>query len=220
MKFILVVILVLNGLALAADPPTTQHNPTTRASDEILEKLQADLKTVTTIEADFQQEKKLAVLDHVLKIRGHFALQKPNKMVWIVKEPVKYAIRIEGDELRQWDEDTNKVQIIHLGGDPTFKAITEQLQSWFIGDYKQLASSYDVFLEGENPLALGFTPKPGLMIAKVLKHIDVRFGQDNKYIDRMVVHEAGGDTTTLEFIDTKINEPVKKEVWEMPPHDR
>lgn len=219
--------LVLVGLAFAAEPATkpptsqpTAHNPTTRASQEVLDKLQQELTSVETIEADFAQEKQLKVLKHKLKITGHFALQKPDKLVWIVDKPVKYAIKVEGDELRQWDEDTNKVQVVHVGGDPTFKAITDQLQSWFLGDYRTLAESYDVYLESESPLTLGFTPKSGTMVASVLSHVDLIFSGDGKYLDKMIIREAGGDVTTLNYIDTRINQPIAKETWEIPPHGR
>jgi outer membrane lipoprotein-sorting protein len=206
------------GAQSSASQPA--HNPTTRASKEVLEKLQNDLKTVSSVEADFQQEKRLKVLKHSLKITGHIALQKPNKLVWIVNEPVKYAIKIEGDEVHQWDEDTNKVQVIHLGNDPTFKAVTEQLQSWFLGDYAKLAENYDVYQEGESPLKLGFTPKSGTMVSSVLSHVDLIFSADGKYIEQMVIRESAGDVTTLKYIDPKINQPISKETWEIPPHGR
>jgi outer membrane lipoprotein carrier protein len=203
-----------------ADSPATQPAPTTRASEELLTHLQGQLKTVETVQADFVQEKKLSVLNHTLTIKGHFALQKPNRLVWIVREPVKYAVRIDGDEIRQWDEDTDQVQVIHLGGDPTFQAVTQQLQAWFMGDYKILAESYDVEAQGDHPLRLGFVPKPDTMVAKVLKRVDLSFGQDDLYIDKMVVQEAGGDLTTLQFNNTRLNQPIPKETWEIPPHER
>ena len=213
---------VVTAIAVYAAPSTqpAAHNPTTRASTEVLDKLQADLQTVESVEADFEQEKQLKLLKHKLKISGHFALQKPNKLVWIVDKPVRYAIKVEGDELKQWDEDTNKVQTVHLGGDPTFKAITEQLQSWFLGDYKTLSENYDVYLENESPLTLGFTPKEGSMVAGVMGHIDLVFSGDNKYLERMVIRESNGDVTTLNYLNTKINEPIAEKTWEIPPNGR
>jgi outer membrane lipoprotein carrier protein len=222
-SLILFLTLVVVAPTYGAEAPATQpaeHRPTTRASDELLNRVQDDLKTVESVEADFSQEERLKLLKHSLKISGHFALQKPAKLVWIVDKPVKYAIKVEGDELRQWDEDTNKVQVVHLGGDPTFKAITEQLQSWFLGDYKSLAANYDVYLESESPLTLGFTPKAGTMVASVLEHVDLIFGVENKYLDRMIIREAGGDVTTLNYLNTKINQPIDKSTWEIPPHGR
>jgi outer membrane lipoprotein carrier protein len=219
-KLATTILICLFVRAAHADAPATQPAPTTRASEELLTHLQSQLKTVETVQADFVQEKTLSVLNHTLTIKGHFALQKPNQLVWIVREPVKYAVCIDGDEIRQWDEDTNQVQVIHLGGDPTFQAVTQQLQAWFMGDYKVLAESYDVEAQGDNPLRLGFVPKPGTMVAKVLQRVDLTFGQDDLYIDKMVVQEAGGDLTVLQFNNTKLNQPIPKETWEIPPHER
>jgi outer membrane lipoprotein carrier protein len=206
------------------DSPSTQpasdSGPTTRVSMALLEHIQQQLRSVETIEADFVQEKQLSVLNHKVTITGHMALQKPDKLVWIVRQPVKYAIRIEGEEIRQWDEDTNQVQVIHLGGDPTFAAVTQQLQAWFMGDYKTLGDSYDVSLLGEHPLRLAFVPKGQSMVAKALKRVDLTFGKSERYIDEMVISEASGDATTLQFNNTQINQPIPKETWEIPPHER
>jgi hypothetical protein len=58
------------------------------------------------------------------------------------------------------------------------------------------------------------------MVAKLLKDVEVTFNSDQRYINTMVVREAGGDTTTLSFSGTRVNEPVATQIWEMPPHDR
>jgi outer membrane lipoprotein carrier protein len=203
-----------------SDPLTTQLTSPVPASRELLEHLQQQLKSVDTVQADFVQEKRLSVLNHTVTLTGNFALQKPNKLVWIVREPVKYAVRIDGEEIRQWDQDTNQVQVIHLGGDPTFAAVTQQLQAWFMGDYKTLGDSYDVLLLGENPLRLSFIPKGESMVAKALKQVDLTFGKSEQAIEKMVVTESSGDVTTLQFNSTKVNQPIPKETWEIPPHER
>ncbi len=217
----LILLLIAVQVALADGPttaPATQ--PARPASPELLERVQKDLQTVNTVEADFVQEKNLAMLNHKLIIKGHFALEKPDHVVWIVREPVKYAISVKGDLVKQWDEDANTVQVIHLGGDPTFKAISEQINAWFMGDYKALAAGYDVTVISDTPLTLGFSPKADSMVAKMLGQISIAFGKEGKYIDTMVIRETSGSVTTLHYIDPKINEPVKKEIWEIPPHDR
>jgi outer membrane lipoprotein carrier protein len=201
-------------------PAQSSTAPATRASIEMLNHVQDKLRTVNTVEADFVEEKQLAMLDHTLTIRGHFAMQKPDRLVWIVLEPVKYAVSIHGDIVRQWDQDTNNVQTINIGGDPTFKAVSEQLSSWFMGDYQALGQSYDVDVLSQKPLTFSFAPKGDSMVAKVLKQIVVTFAPDDRNIETMVVTEAGGSVTTINYINVKLNEPVKAETWEIPPHDR
>lgn len=222
-------IAALTAPSVAQSPATRPSNDsattlpaqaTTRLSLALLDHLQQSLRTVQTVESDFVQEKKLAILDHPLIIKGHFALQKPDRLIWIVHEPVRYAVRIEGEEVRQWDEDTNHVDVIHLGGDPTFKAVSEQIQAWFLGNYDALAKSYDVDVLSEKPLSLNFSPKSDTMVAKVISHVQVTFSDDDTYINTMVIDEAGGDSTTIHFIATQVNQPIKDNVWRIPPNEK
>jgi outer membrane lipoprotein-sorting protein len=202
------------------DSPSTQPAGPVRASMKIIEGVQQHLKGINSVESDFVENKKLAMLDHTLTIDGHMALEKPDRLIWIVRDPVKYAVRIVGDEVSQWDEDTNHVDVMHLGGDPTFKAITQQMQAWFLGNYKALGDSYDVYVNREQPLSLEFVPNSSTMVAKLIARIDLTFSPDEDYIDTMVITETGGDVTTLKFTGARINQPISDQIWEMPPHER
>ncbi len=207
----------------AADAPATVPAATQPAADpkpaprELLAHLQKQLTAVNTMQADFVQQKRLAMLKHTLNIKGQFAMAKPNKVIWIVTEPSKYAIRVNADEITQWDQDTNKVQVMHVGGDATFQAITEQIQAWFLGDYKVLEKSYDVLLLAENPLSLRFVPQPGTMVTKLVKNIEVTFGKEQMQIQTMVVNETSGDSTTLKYSRIRLNQPIDNATWEIPP---
>ena len=89
--------------------------------------------------------------------------------------------------------------MIHLGGDPTFKAVSEQIQAWFLGDYKALSKSYEVDVLSENPLSLRFVPQTDSMMGKAMTRIDIVFAQDERYIEKMVMNETGGNVTVLDI---------------------
>ncbi len=210
------------GAGSAAATSTSLPAATTKgvaAPQELLNHVQDQLRTVESVEADFVQEKTLAMFEHSVTISGHFAMQKPDRLVWIVRKPVRYAIRIEGSEIRQWDQDTNKVSVIQLGGDPVFKAVADQIQAWFMGDYKVLLQTFDVQLASRTPLVLGLVPKADSVPAKMFQRIDMAFGKDEKYIDTITLVESGGDVTKLKFIEPKLNEKIKPETWEIPPRE-
>jgi outer membrane lipoprotein-sorting protein len=217
-------VLFLAGIA-SADGPGTQPDdapelPTTRASLEVIAHIQKQLHGISSVESDFVEQKKLAMLNHTLKISGHIVLAKPDRMIWIVRDPVKYAIRIKGDEVSQWDEDTNRVDVIHLGNDPTFKAVSEQIQAWFLGDYKVIGDSYDVYLTQAQPVSLAFIPSGQSMVSKLIKRIDLKFNPEETYIDTLVIREAGGDVTSIHFINSRVDQPIAAGAWEMPPNER
>jgi len=215
-------IVLLARLSLA-DAPATQPSdepaPTTRLSLDVIQGLQQHLHGINSVECDFAEQKNLAMLNHTLTIRGHMAMEKPDRLIWIVHDPVKYAVRIEGDEVRQWDEDTNRVDVIHLGGDPTFKAVSEQIQGWFLGDYKSLGGSYDSFLIAQQPIWIAFIPNGQSAVSKLISRIDLTFNAQESYLDTMTMHETGGDLTTIHFTSVRINQPMPDKIWEMPPND-
>lgn len=198
----------------ATEPATTQP-----ATPEFLKAIQDDLRKVTSVQSNFKQTKQLAIFEHEVIIRGRFALAKPERLIWIVKSPVKYAVRLIGAELRQWDEDTNKVQTMQMDGEAGFQTASDQLKAWFLGDYSLLTETVDITIQSREPLTLIFTPKPEGMAKEFLKRVELTFGENRLYIQKLVALEPGGDVTTIEFTDTQINEPVKASVWDMPPHE-
>ncbi len=208
-------------LRLPADPPSTaratQAAAPAIAPRDLLAHLQKTLSSVETMQANFVQKKRLTMLKHTLTIKGRFAMAKPNKVIWIVTEPTRYAIRVNGEEITQWDQDTNQTQVMHVGNDPTFQAITQQIQAWLLGDYKVLEKSYDVYLLSEKPLSLRFAPQPGTMLSKLVKNIEVTFNADQTQLDKMVVNETSGDSTSLEYFDARLNAGIQPSTWEIPP---
>ncbi len=201
-RSILAVALLVSPLP-AANPPgnsTTQPSDSSdglpRASLELLDHVQKQFRTIATMRGDFVQQKKIAVLNHTLTLEGKFAIQKPDRVMWLVNKPVKYAIRVEGEEVRQWDEDTNTVQVIHLNA---------------------LGQMYDVYVMGNQPLSLRFAPKPGSMVLKLVRRIDVTFATDQLCISSMVIHESSGDNMTLHFSNIRPNQPIAAGIWEIPP---
>ena len=189
------------------------------ATPEFLEKLQDDLRKVNSVQSNFKQTKHLAIFEHEVIIRGQFALAKPDRLIWIVNSPVKYAVRLIGSEIRQWDEDTGKVQTMQMDGDAGFEAASDQLKAWFLGDFGMLTKTFDITIKNKKPLTLVFMPKTDGMAGEFLKRVELTFGESRLHIQKFIAIEPGGDVTTIDFIDTRINEPVKDSVWDMPPHE-
>ena len=191
--------------------------PTTRESEQLLKDLRQRLEGIKTVQADFVQEKDLKVFKHTLVIRGQFAVERPKRLVWHVLDPVKYSISVVGDDVRYWDEDTNKVNTIHIGPSHSFRAVFEQFQGWFLGDYRSLEESYVVVVEEKDPLTVRFGPKSNSPMAKMIKGVSVVFKAESAYLDSLTIFEGSGDTTSIRFLNTKTNQPIPDSIWEIPP---
>jgi outer membrane lipoprotein carrier protein len=209
----------------AADPAST---PATRPaaaltpeqSADLLKGVRAKMETAKTVQGEFVQEKNLSMLKHTLIIKGHFAVERPRRLVWHVVEPVKYSIRVENEDVQFWDEDTNRVDSIHIGANHSFRAAFEQFQGWFLGNYATLEQSYDVTVQSVEPLVVSFQPKAGSPMAQMIKRVEVTFQADHLYLASLVIQEGGGDTTTIRFDNIQINKPVPDRAWEIPPQGK
>ena len=169
----------------------------------------------TSLKTEFTQEKEMAMFKQKLVLKGRIYLQKPGKIAWHVDAPVRYSVLITDTLIRQWDEDTNKVQEISLAKNPIFQNVLNQLTVWFSGEYGSLLAINDVRVMQNEPLVLEFVPKEKNMSHKVIKSITITFREDKKYLKQILIREKNGDATALTFINTQLNVPLDDSSFEV-----
>jgi outer membrane lipoprotein-sorting protein len=174
---------------------------------EMLRRLGENVSAFKSLKTNFVQEKDLAIFQNRIIMKGRIYLQKPNRMAWHVDEPVKYSVVITDKLIRQWDEDTNRVQEIALSGNPVFQNVLNQLTVWFSGDYISLLKDYDARILKKAPLVFEFTPKGNNVAGKIIKSITISLREDEKYLRQIKILELSGDSTTITFKDT-VFDPV------------
>jgi outer membrane lipoprotein-sorting protein len=175
--------------------------------------LEQALSGVKTVRTRFVQEKRVALFKHALVTRGRILVEPPDKLLWRVESPIRYALLIDGRQARQWDGETGKTETISLAGNPVFAAVAEQLRAWFGGRYRQLAREYEMRASPDKKGAFVFTPRPETPPAKMLKAVTVTFREDGGYIASIRIDEQSGDVTLLTFEETEINVPLEPEAW-------
>jgi len=169
----------------------------------------------TSLKTEFTQEKEMAMFKQKLVLKGRIYLQKPGKIAWHVDAPVRYSVLITDTLIRQWDEDTNKVQEISLAKNPIFQNVLNQLTVWFSGEYGSLLAINDVRVMQNEPLVLEFVPKEKNMSHKVIKSITITFREDKKYLKQILIREKNGDATAITFINTQLNVPLDDSSFEV-----
>jgi len=217
--FILIALFSLVAVGQEVDKKKDKTDKTDQnlSKTEVLKRLEKKLAGIKTVQADFVQEKRLAVFKHKLVIKGKLAVQNPNRIAWHVTKPVRYNMVIIGSKLSQWDEDTNNVQTMKLDKDPNFKAAFQQLTAWFSGQYASLRKKYDVTIEATDPCILLFVPKKKSDMEKIIKQVRLVFRKDERYIETMTIDEGNGNSTVFRFSNTRLNKPVDKDVWKVRP---
>ena len=186
----------------------------------LLKRLEKKISKIKSIKTDFVQEKKLAVFNDKLIIKGTIYLEKPNLLAWHVKEPLRYSIIINNEMIQQWDQETNQVQKVSIANNPAFHSIFEQLKKWFSGDYTSMLKEYHIKIIDQSPIILQFIPLKTFGAHNLVENVTVIFKTDEQYIRQINIKEKCGDSTLLTFINTCLNCPVDSSVWKVKQHVR
>ena len=168
-----------------------------------------------TLKTEFIQEKKMIMFKNKLVMKGRIYLEKPNKIAWHVDSPVRYSVLITDKLIRQWDEDTNKVQEISLAKNPIFQNVLGQMTVWFSGEYGSLLDTNDVRIKKRDPLVIEFVPRDNNVSKKVIKSITITFREDQNYLQQLRIQENSGDVTTINFLHTILNAPLTSKQFEV-----
>ena len=171
----------------------------------LLARLEKGVADINTLKTGFTEEKKLASFRNPAVLKGWICLMKPSLVAWHVLEPTKYTVVITDKVVRQWDEETGKVQELQINRIPVMRTVLEQMRVWFSGRYASLTGDYEVKAVSERPVVLEFLPKESNFVAKVVKRISVGFREDERYLKWIKIEETGGDTSTVTFDNTVLN---------------
>jgi len=182
-----------------------------------LDTLGKKVSNFKTLKTEFTQEKEMALFTDKIVLKGRIYIQKPGKIAWHVDKPIRYSVLITDKVIRQWDEDTDRVQEISLSKNPIFQVVLNQLTVWFSGEYGSLLASHEVRVVKQDPLEMEFRPREKDISSKAIRSITITFPQDQAYLERIRIKELSGDVTTIHFKNTLLNAPLDSMSFEVRP---
>jgi len=164
--------------------------------------LTAHLKEAACIHLDFTQTRSLAALSRPLKASGSLVLARDKGVIWSLKRPValtyvmgpKGLMVVNGDS-RERKTARDAPMVAQMG--QIFQALAQ-------GDWHVLESFFTVTGTGE-PGRWEVTLLPNAQTAAFVKRIRLNGG---RFIDRVRVEEAGGDSTDLVFQHQSMDAPL------------
>ncbi|HNY03828.1 MAG TPA: outer membrane lipoprotein carrier protein LolA [Bacteroidales bacterium] len=166
-------------------------------------------RATTTLACNFVQEKEMGMIAEKITSRGKFLLKKDKKLRWEYTEPFIYIIVIDHDQIAVKDE--NKVSRFSLQSNKVFLEVNRVI----------LGSLQGTLLEDERNFSAAFYESKGGWMTRLsiraprlketLDWIDIWFNRNDFTVDRLEMHEAGGDVTRITFSDKKLNQPIADE---------
>lgn len=189
--------IVLGAAPLAAAPVTLA---------QVIKKVQEQQKKTSTLQADFRQEKELALLAKPEVSTGKFTFSRPSNVLWTYEAPKRVQMVIADGVLTTWYPELGKAERIDV------KKFEDRIFKYMgaTGAIDELARYFDfTFTDSKSKpvYVLDLTPK-NKAVAKRVQRIKLFIDKSTYMTSRIEYVEGDGDITRYEFTNMRINEPV------------
>jgi outer membrane lipoprotein-sorting protein len=174
--------------------------------EEVIRKVQEQQKKTITLQADFRQEKELALLAKPEVSTGTFLFSKPSNVLWTYTSPRRVQMVIAGGYLTTYYPELNKAERIDV------KRFEDRIFKYMgaTGAIDELARYFDFTFtdsKAKSVFVLDLTPK-NRAVAKRVKRIKIWIDKETYMTSKLEYVEGDGDITRYEFTKLRINEPV------------
>jgi len=188
--------------------PAAAKAPKADSLDEVIRKVQLAQAKTNTLQADFRQEKSLALMAKPEVSTGRFIYSKPNNVLWTYDAPKRVTMLIADGMLTTYYPDLKKAERIEVKRyqDRIFKYMgasgaIDELGAWF---------NFTFTNTSDKPYyALDLDPK-SKTIAKRVRHIRIYIDKTSYLTTQFEYTEGDGDKTRYEFTNVKVNAPVEQ----------
>jgi outer membrane lipoprotein-sorting protein len=200
-------VIAVAAAALFAVPLVAAPKPAKPASlESVIKKVQEQQRKTQTLQANFRQEKELALLAKPEISTGTFAYSKPTNVLWSYESPKRVQMLIANGTMTTYFPDLRKAERIDVRRfeDRIFKYLGAT------GAIDDLARYFDfTFTDtADKPhWVLDLTPK-SRAVGKRVKRIKIWIDKSTYLASKFEYVEGDGDITRYEFTDVKINQPI------------
>lgn len=189
---------------LAGASPLPAAGPVTL--ETVIRKVQEQQRKTQTLQADFRQEKELALLAKPEVATGTFVYSKPSNVLWTYKSPKRVEMVIANGIMTTWFPELGKAEQIDVKRfeDRIFKYMGAS------GAIDELARYFDfTFTDSKSKpvYVLDLTPK-NRAVSRRVQRIKLWIDKTTYLTSRVEYVEGDGDITRYEFTNLRINEPV------------
>lgn len=199
------------GMFFFLEQASAEENLQPLTVTELLKSVKDEYNTISTMKADFRQITYQAMLQESSEEKGQVFLKKPDKMKWLYQGPSEKIALL--NEVRVWmyiAEDN------HLYSESA-GAYSENLFYQLISGTIDFEKTFLVTLvKDQNTVDSAklfvFSLEP-IQTHPTMQKIEVTFGRDPFLIQKTIVFDHFGNTTTCSFYAFQVNKELKDEIF-------
>lgn len=180
-------------------------------TEACLREIETARSGVVTMTARFVQTKHLSLMTEPLVASGHFAFERPDRILWAIEKPRPVRIVVRGGEViipGLAAEDRRALESAPLA------AVGRQLAALFAGPLENLQRDCELDARGDGKeIRLRLEPRRESW-RDVFRSMEVRFRRPDLVIDRIRMEDALGDHLEIVLKDVQCNVELPSSTFE------
>lgn len=205
-KILIAIVLSIVSLMALAQTPLSE-----KESQEVLALLTQTAADMQTMQCRFVQEKTSAMLTEPSISEGIMRYAAPDKMRWEYTTPYAFALVVNGDRIVKVTD--SQAEVLEGKSNRMYQGMVGFIMWSATGKNLFDASIFDVILyDDEAYWKAKMTPKRRDM-KRLFSQMVFRFDKKTNGISCVEFVEAGGDSSSIRFVDIRINETIDPTVF-------
>ncbi|MDB5273554.1 MAG: outer rane lipoprotein carrier protein LolA [Chitinophagaceae bacterium] len=207
---ILLVLICIICCVLSLKAQTVENYTPVSNAQEVKQIFDQIRQASNTIDADFVQEKKVDILEHVIISKGRFLFKQKNSLRLEYTSPSYYLVVMAAGKMLIKDGD--KKTKIDGKGSKMFSQI-QNVMAGILGG--QITDNKDFKYElykSESNYKIRLFPQTGA-IKDLLKEVEFITHKSTLKALSMIMYERSGDVTVMKFKNVKMNVPIDDKMF-------
>ena len=174
------------------------------------EQIRATAGTVTSVQAEFVQEKHLPILAKPLVSEGVFYYQAPRSLRWEYQRPVRSVLLMHDGRVKRYIEGSKGFTEESGAGLDAMQIVLEEITQWLTGRFDENPMFKSELEPGQNII---LTPKEA-SFSKVIQKIVIHLSSQPGIIQSVVIYESENAYTQMTFNHTVLNQAIREELFQ------
>lgn len=175
-----------------------------QTQEEVMQTLTQAAASMQCMNCHFTQQKTMAMLAEPTVAEGLMSYNSPDKMRWEYTSPYAFALVVDGEKITKITGGNE--EILDAKSGRMYQGIVNIIMSSATGQKLFDKSMFNVDIQDVGDFwKADMQPKKHNM-KRMFAMLTFYFGKDDNIIKKVEMTEAGGDVTTIQFYDMKINE--------------
>lgn len=159
---------------------------------------------VSTVKAEFIQEKHMTILARPLTSGGTFLFQAPDSLKWEYTQPVKSVLVLHKGQTRRYVDKEGVLVEDATAGLQSMQMVVQQITQWLSGRFDE-NPAFSAVLEPGPKIVM--TPKDKAL-ARFIQRIEIDLSHRPAVIESVTIYESEDSYTRLVFQNVTLNMPL------------